>query len=345
LIRGLYTSATSMATEVKRIDVLANNVANVDTNAYKRDMVVTGPFLEVLISRMNDGSMGQVPQPFKGVRYENTGERLRIETDGTYFIIDTPRGKSFSASAELAVNEEGYLITSSGNYILGNNGRIQAWSMEGLHVDGSGTVWANGRMVDTLKMYSGSKVIGTLNGGAAVNEVVTAFVQGNFKETGSPTDFAIKGEGFFVLEVDGEERYTRDGSLIIDAEGFLTSKDGHRVIGERGEIWIGGSSMEVLGNGEIYVEGDYVDTLRLAAFEDPKQAVKVGDNLYRAREDAQMKQPDGEILQGFLESSNVNAVKEMVNMMTAFRAYETNQRVVMAFDEMIGKAVNEVGKV
>lgn len=345
MIRGLYTSATSMATEVKRIDVLANNVANVDTNAYKRDMVVTGPFLEMLISRMNDGSTSQVSRPFKGVSCENTGETLRIETEGTYFIIDTPRGKSFSTGAELTVSEEGYLITTSGNYILGNNGRIRVWSMEGLDVDRSGAVRVNGRMADRLRMFSGPKVIGTLNGGAAVSEVVTDFVQGNFKETGNPADFAIKGEGFFVLEADGEERYTRDGSFVIDAEGFLTSKDGHRVIGERGEIWIGGSSMEVLGNGEIYVEGDYVDTLMLAAFEDPKHAVKVGDNFYRAREDAQMKQPDGEILQGFLESSNINAVKEMVNMMTAFRAYETNQRVVMAFDEMIGKAVNEVGKV
>lgn len=346
MIRGLYTSARSMATEIMRIDVMANNIANVDTNAYKKDLIVTGPFLEVLISRLNDGSIDRNISPFKGVTVENRGDRIRVETEGTYFIIDTPRGKSFSTSAELSVSEGGYLITTSGNYILGNNGRIRVNGIERMSIDQNGVVLVDGQPVDKLRMYSGPKVIGTLNGGAGVNEIVTSFTQGNFKETDCPTDIAVKGEGFFTLSVNGEERYTRDGSFIIDAQGYLTSKEGYRVLGEEGEIWIGDGGMEVRNNGEIYVEGEYVDVLKMVTFEDTRQLMKIGDNLYKSRENANIRQGiDGEVLQGFLESSNVNAVKEMVNMITAFRAYESNQKVVTAFDEMIGKAVNEVGRV
>ena len=72
----------------------------------------------------------------------------------------------------------------------------------------------------------------------------------------------------------------------------------------------------------------------------------MGDNLYEAREYSSYRYGiEGEVLQGFLETSNINAVKEMVNMISAFRTYEANQRVVMAYDEIMGKAVNEVGRV
>ena len=345
MIRGLYTAAKAMSTESKRVDVLANNIANVDTVGYKKDLVVTGAFSEVLISRLNDDSPNPKIPLFKGVSVEKSGNKIRVQSKGAYLVVDTLRGKSFSTGAEIEVNPEGYLVTTSGNFILGQKGKIRVDFIEDLHIDDKGTVFSGGRPVDRLKLFTGPNVIGTLNAGCRIENSVTSFIQGNLKETGRPTDLAIKGEGFFVVFTDGEERYTRDGSFAIDSEGFLVTKEGFRVLGEKGEIWIGQGDIDVNGNGEVYSEGELVDRLKLVTFEHPEYLVKIGDNLYRARQRAIAKQGiEGEVLQGFVESSNVNAIKEMVNMIAAFRSYEANQRIITAYDQMMEKAVNEIGR-
>lgn len=346
MIRGLYTAAKSMSTETKRVDVLSNNIANADTNGYKKDLVITGPFSEVLISRLNDNSIKDRFQAFKGVSMESTGKGLKVETGGAYMVIGTPRGKSYNTQAELEVSPEGYLITTTGNSIMGEKGKIRVNSFEDLFIDERGTVFSGGQPVDKLQLFAGPNIIGTLNAGARTDEIVTSFMQGSIKVTNCSTDFAIKGKGFFTVAVDGEERYTRDGSFGIDAEGYLVTKEGYRVMGESGEIWIDEGSMEVRSNGDVYVEGEWIDRLKLVDVENPEALMKTGNNLYNTRDEARIRSGiDGEILQGFIESSNVNSVKEMINMLTAYRSYESNQRVVMAYDNMINKAVNEIGRV
>ncbi len=345
MIRGLYTAAKSMSTEVRRVDVLANNIANVDTNGFKKDYVITGPFKEVLISRLNDSSLTDRYQTFGGVSAESTGKGLKVETSGAYLVIDTPRGKGYHTRAEIEVNPEGYLITATGNYIMGLQGRIRVDSPGTMSIDDTGTVFSGGRPVDRLRLFTGPNVIGTMNAGARTDDIVTSFMQGSIKVTSNTTDLAIRGEGFFTVSVDGEERYTRDGSFGIDAEGFLVTKDGYRVMGEEGQVWIDEGSMDVMSNGEIYVDGEYVDTLKLVKAENPEALVKIGDNLYKAREEARLNYvPEGEVLQGFIEASNVSSVKEMVGMLTAFRSYEANQRIVTAYDSILEKAVNEIGR-
>lgn len=345
MIRGLYTAAKAMYTESKRVDVLANNIANVDTSGYKKDEVVTGAFLERLISRLNDNGIGQKVQSFKGVTIERTGDRVEIHSRGAYLVVDTPRGKSFGTSALLEVNPEGYLVTTSGNFILGEKGRIRVESADDLYIDDKGKVYSGGQVVDKLKLLTGPNVIGTLNAGSRVENKVVSFIQGNLKETGKATDLAVRGEGFFTVLVDGEERYTRDGSFIVDAQGFLATKEGYRVLGERGEIPLGHDKFDVKPNGEIYKEGELIDRLKLVSFQHPEYLAKTGDNLYRARGEAGPRAGiEGKVLQGFLEGSNVNAIKEMVNMIAAFRSYEANQRLVTAYDRMLEKAVNEIGR-
>ncbi len=339
-------AASAMATETQRVDVLANNIANANTNGYKGDRVITGPFREVLISIINDNSLDRGLSPASGLSVTAEGDRIRLETGGRHLVLDTPRGRSYCTEAELMVNPEGYLITSSGNYVLGVNGRIQAGDIQNLYIDGSGSVYSGGQLVDRLNMFWTRGAIGTLNGGSALNEVATSFMQGNIRETNRSLDMAIEGEGYFCVRVDGQERYTRDGSFVIDSEGYLSSVEGYRVVGDMGGIYIGDQEFEINKNGEIY-SGDYfLDRLKLVTFSKPEELQKVGDNLYMAREDNTYDYGvQGQVIQGFLEASNINAVKEMVNMITAFRTYEANQRVISAYDEVIGKAVNEVGRV
>jgi flagellar basal-body rod protein FlgF len=339
-------AAGAMATEIKRVDVLANNIANADTNGYKGDRVITGPFREVLISRINDDSPESVYARTGGLMAAVEGDSIRVETRGRFLVLETPRGKSYSTEAALTVNPEGYLITKSGNFVLGERGRIRAGSLQNIYIDRNGTVYSYGNPVDRLRMFSAPGVIGTLNGGSVINDVVTSFMQGSLRETGRPLDLAIRGDGYFCVRVGSQEMYTRDGSFVKDSEGYLSTVEGYRVVGDMGDIYIGDETVDIRANGEMYSGDFFWDRLKLVTFERPSELRKVGDNLYSAAADNNyMYGIEGEVLQGFLEASNINAVKEMVNMITAFRTYEANQRVVMAYDEVIGKAVNEVGRV
>lgn len=349
MFRGLYMAAGAMATETKRVDVLANNIANADTNGYKRNQVVTGPFKEILISIIDDKSPGSgkgsvPPGGLSEAVAEGGGVRLR--TRGKYLVLDTPRGKSYSTEADLTVSAEGYLITKSGNNVLGSRGRIHVGSLQNLYIDENGSVYSNGQIVDRLQLYYAPGIIGTLNGGSSINSVVTSFMQGSLRETNRALDLAIKGEGFFCVRVRGEERYTRDGSFVIDSDGYLSTVEGHRVVGDMGDIYVGDQKVDIHTDGEMYTDDLFWDRLKLVTFEYPEELLKAGDNLYIADRDNYYKYGmEGEVLQGFLETSNINAVKEMVNMITAFRSYEANQRIITAYDEVIGKSVNEVGRV
>ena len=96
--------------------------------------------------------------------------------------------------------------------------------------------------------------------------------------------------------------------------------------------------------GNITADGEYVNRLQLTDFEDYSYVKKYGDNLYEAVDGATEKEVSGLVHQGYLEQSNVQAVEEMVDMITITRAYESNQKVISTIDSMLEKTVNTVGK-
>jgi flagellar basal-body rod protein FlgF len=346
MIRGLYAAAKSMTTGLRKMDVLANNIANADTTGYKRDTIVTGPFTEVLISRLGEQAPGINMDTFNGVTFDSHNGRMTVQADGAYLIVMTPRGNSFCRAVCLEADQQGYLVTTSGNHVLGNNGRILVGDAQRVTIDPMGNVYAAGQLVDKLRLYNAPGIIGTLNGGACINQVATDTKQGNMTATGCPTNLAVKGQGYFTVSADGRERYTRDGSFVIDSLGYLVSADGFSVIGQNGPIWLGQRDVYINEMGEIYRDGRLVDRLKLVRFEDRSKTIKIGNNLYSVEDSTYLvTDNDSQVLQGFLEGSNVNVVKEMINMITALRAYESNQKVVTAYDETMGKAVNELGRV
>lgn len=172
------------------------------------------------------------------------------------------------------------------------------------------------------------------------------FSQGNWQPTGNPLDLAIRGNAFFKVEMNGNTYYTRDGTFRLDAEGTLLYGDGYTVVGA--EEITNATNIEISQTGEItYLDenGDIVEAgrIELAIFSNPAGLERIGGNLYRETQASGEAQDwDGEgdisIQQGFLESSNVQVVQEMVNMITAQRAYETNAKVIQASDEMLGLA-------
>ncbi len=181
------------------------------------------------------------------------------------------------------------------------------------------------------------------------------FVQGVFEETGNPLDLVIEGDGFFQVSMpDGTLRYTRDGALKRDAEGNLVTSDGYLlepsivIPSEAQQIMIspdGTVSAVVPGQDEPQVLGE----ITLAKFPNPAGLESEGRNLFRrtaASGDPITGKPGqdgfGTLSQGFLEKSNVDVVEEMVDLITAQRAYEINSKVIQSADQMLEIAGNLV---
>lgn len=201
------------------------------------------------------------------------------------------------------------------------------------------------RINDRKNGFSNNNNIGRMSLGVYVGEVHTNYMQGSLNQTHNPFNIAIQGKGFFAIQTaDGSEKYTRDGSFILAPDGRLMTKEGNLVLGENGVISLEQGDMRIDNDGNIFLDDEWVDKLRVVDFENPETLKKVGDNLLERTGNTQGKTFEGSLIQGFLETSNVNIVKEMVDMITASRTYEANQKAILAHDETLGRAVNEVGK-
>ena len=194
--------------------------------------------------------------------------------------------------------------------------------------------------------------IGKMSLGVKIGENYTDYSQGSFKETGNTYDLALAGNGFFTISYTDKkgntsEKYTRDGEFTMDSEEYLRTLEGDYVQGEGGNIMIPVETSEVSirDNGDIYADGEYVDSLRIVDFEDYNNIEKFGENLYNVVDGATETESTAAVKQGYLEMSNINVVKEMVEMITISRAYESNQKLIQTEDDMLDKSVNQVGKV
>ena len=349
MIRGLYISASAAISESKRIDVIANNMANVNTTGFKKDVMLTQNFPEILISKINgsfDKDIIGGRAKGTGIDSENKGEAYTASTSSGYFNVETPLGISKNSSIGFNVNEEGFLVTPQGNYILGQNGRINTGGTS-VTVDATGQVIAGGTAVDRLKVTNPINVLGHMSYGIHSSEVRTNFEQGQLQPTENSFDLALRGKGFFCIETPEGERYTRNGEFTKDAEGYLVSKEGYKVLGEDGYIKIDGSNMMVDEKGEVYKDEQLVDKLKLVDFDDYKILRKEGDGLIRIEEGIEEGPVATAVLvqQGFIEGSNVNSVKEMVEMLTMMRTYEANQKMIRIQDELLDKAVNNIARI
>ena len=146
-----------------------------------------------------------------------------------------------------------------------------------------------------------------------------------------------------MLETPYGERYTRDGNFIVGKEGILESKDGYPVLGESGRILVNDDSFTVNEDGIIYSKEDneLIDRFKVVRFDNERYLKKMGGNLYSANDisgDAHIAEgiERPRFLQGYMETSNVNVVNEMVQMIEVNRAYEANQKTVTSEDSMMG---------
>ena len=261
MIRGLYTAVSGLITQEAKIDVITNNMANINTNAFKGDDLKVKKFSDVLVQS-----------------------------------YDRQKGP--------------------------NSARVN---------------------------------IGSLSQGSRIDETDTSYEQGLLQETGTQTDFALDGRGFFtVLRNNGtatQKYYTRDGHFHVNSTGLLVNDAGDSVLDTQGNtINVGNNKFTCDASGNIKVGNNNLTKLSVVDFNTTQNLntaysnlIKDGDNLYRTSSAPQISTAG--VKQNNLEKSNVNITSQMVDMMTTMRTFEADQKVVQAFDQTLGKTVNEVGTV
>ena len=198
----------------------------------------------------------------------------------------------------------------------------------------------------------GDAYIGNMSLGVKIGEVYTDYSQGSVRETGNTYDLAIDGSGFFTIDYtdangNTSTRYTRAGEFLITKEGYVVTSEGQHLMGESQWLQVPVDVVEVMvdTDGTVYADGTAVDKVRLTDFEDYNYLKKFGETMYQPVQGAVEKDATGSILQGFTEQSNVNVVSEMVNLINITRAYEANQKVIKAMDDLLQIDVSSVGKV
>lgn len=183
--------------------------------------------------------------------------------------------------------------------------------------------------------------------GSQAVSTIRNFMQGSISETGNPLDMSISGDGFFRVEMpDGSIGYTRDGNFSRDATGMLITNSG-LPLAEQIEVPMEAKAIDVSQDGVVSAlmnDNRKVELgqIELARFSNPGGLEAKGGNLFRETEASGMPFVDrpgsegfGVVRQGFLENSNVDVVKEMVQLIEAQRAYETNSKMVQSAEDMM----------
>jgi len=266
MLRGFYTAASGMMTQMRNQEAITNNIANANTPGYKGDQATIRAFPEMLIQQ--------------------------------------------AGSNNLPVT----------------------------------------RNVDVPYQHS----VGSINTGVYVQEFVTNFEQGPLEETGKTSDMALvngelpdeTGSLFFsVQNAEGEPRYTRNGNFTVDGEGFLVTNQGYYVLDAAGNsINTGGMEFNVTQDGVLETP-DAQTQLGIRYVADVNDLIKEGNDVFAGESEPVPAEAAFTVDQGFLEQSNVDELQAMTDARNAYRIFETNQRVLRAYDESMSQAVSDIGRV
>ncbi|MDZ4678215.1 MAG: flagellar basal-body rod protein FlgF [Oligoflexia bacterium] len=204
---------------------------------------------------------------------------------------------------------------------------------------------------------------GTDKSYVSLDGTFTDHTQGGVKATGNKLDVALEGKGFIEVLTPQGPRLTRKGTMSLNAQGVLTTTDGFPVLkrdasnaapgapgasdpASRTITVGGGGTITFTQQGEIYQNGESLGQLSIVEYENNEHLKKMGHSLYSITDTTipRVLNSSTEVHQGFVETSNVNIVKEMTDMIQTSRNFESAQRVIKAYDEMDGKLINEVPK-
>ena len=185
---------------------------------------------------------------------------------------------------------------------------------------------------------------------AQVVEVATVrdFSQGPIRQSGNALDAAIGGDGFFVVSTPRGERYTRAGNFTRDGEGYLVTGHGERVQGEGGDLQLGIGDPAIGEDGTIAVDGINAGRLKVVAFGEHPALDPEGATLFAARPGVTPTPLDAAQVRlhpGAIEAANVDPVAGMIELVDVSRGFETYMHAMRRLDEVVQRAITDVGRV
>ncbi len=178
--------------------------------------------------------------------------------------------------------------------------------------------------------------------------LATSFAQGEMRSTNVDTDVAIEGPGFFQVQMpNGDMAYTRDGEFHMNAQGQLVTKQGYAVMGDSGPLQLnprGKGTLSISADGSVSQGSESHGKLKAVDFKDPQLLSHLGGSYFQAPDpQARMSNLTGSVFkQRVLESANTTPATEMVNMMSALRSYEANQKLIQIQDEHMGMSIRDL---
>jgi len=214
---------------------------------------------------------------------------------------------------------------------------------------------SSGGFTDAMKAVDASPAAATaaptVLPGALV--VRTDLRPGMLRSTGRPLDVALGGAGFFEVSTEAGPAYTRQGTWQLDARGRLVTAQGHPVMGLGGEIILSHSRPRIDGTGQVFdtamdgrADAPPVAQLKVVQFDGLGDLERMGDGLLRtSAQPTLLVGGDVQVQQGLLENSNVSPMHEMVRLIQSMRHFESMQKVVLGYDDMIGAAVRKLGEI
>lgn len=209
------------------------------------------------------------------------------------------------------------------------------------------------KLKDDSEYIRQGRRIGTGNPGVKIGESYTDFSQGALQVTDATYDFAIGGKGFFAVEFTNKNdetttMYTRDGNFDINTDGYLVTTDGDYVLSSSGDKIKLDPNLPLIVDreGNIFQNDVRIDQIGVVDFEDYNYLKHYGENYFTPVEGAtEIEDPERIVYQGYLETSNVSIVSEMVEMISVSRQYEANQKLIQTYDSSLDIAVNRLGQI
>lgn len=189
--------------------------------------------------------------------------------------------------------------------------------------------------------------IGTA-GKAEPEQVVRDYSDGNMTHTGNPLDLAIRGEGFFSVEVPQGVGFTRDGRFTIDREGNLVDAEGNKVLGEDGgpiTFSPTDTDIRITPDGSVIAGNSTIGTLAISRFAHPQSLERAGNSLYLSDGQHPVPATGSEVVQGALEDSNVVPILEITKMMEVLRGFQQAQKMITDQHDLIRKTIQTFGQV
>jgi len=172
------------------------------------------------------------------------------------------------------------------------------------------------------------------------------YSRGIIQKTGNVLDLAIDGKGFFAIQTKAGVAYTKDGRFTLNKNGELVTQAGDYVLGRGGKITIGGNDIQISKEGVISVDGDEVDALKIENFRELSALVKINTGLYRNPDNlaGAKKEENVYVQSGYLELSNVQAIREMVEMINIQRTFESYQKAIQTISEQDRSSTTRIGR-